>query len=674
MSLDPDNSLVRSYLGKAYFEEKRDKLSVDEFDMAKSLDPLDPTPFFYDAIRKQTVNRPVEALHDLQKAIELNDNRAVYRSRLLLDEDLAARSASLARIYSDLGFQQLALVEGWKSVNTDPGNFSAHRFLADSYAVLPRHEIARVSELLQSQLLQPINSTPIQPRLAESNLLLISSGGPGGLSFNEFNPLFNRDRVALQTSVITGENGTFGGEAVVSGIYNKVSFSVGYTHFETNGWRINNDQNDDIANIFAQLELSHKTSIQAEYRYRETERGDLLFTFDPEDFFPNERTEDDKDSFRLGFRHAFSPGSVLIGNFQHNNLESKLTDENPAFLFSLDSQTDERGRSGELQYQFRSQHLTIVSGAGHFDIDGETVENVVDFGFPFPEETFPSDTDHTNLYLYSYLFLPKNVILTLGGSGDFFNTESSNTEDIDQFNPKFGITWNPFTATTVRGAVFRTLKRTLITDQTLEPTQVAGFNQFFDDANSTETWRYGVAIDQKFSQDIYGGVEFSTRELEVPFQDFFTGVVKRVEWDENLGRTYLFWTPRDWLSLSAEYLYEKFERDKEFAFNVLEVNTHRVPVGANFFHPSGLSASTKATYFDQQGKFEVMPGSFQYGKDDFWLFDAAISYRLPKRYGFVTIGAKNLFDEEFNYFDTDPKNPAIQPDRTVFASVTVALP
>ena len=46
--------------------------------------------------------------------------------------------------------QQLALVEGWKSVNTDPANFSAHRFLADSYAALPRHEIARVSELLQS--------------------------------------------------------------------------------------------------------------------------------------------------------------------------------------------------------------------------------------------------------------------------------------------------------------------------------------------------------------------------------------------------------------------------------------------------------------------------------------------------------------------------------------------
>ena len=117
VSLDPDNALIRSYLGKAYFEEKRETLATDQFAMVKRLDPFDPTPWFYDALLKQTLNRPVESLQDLQKSIALNDNRAVYRSRLLLDDDLAARSASLARIYTDLSFQQLALVEGWRSLN-----------------------------------------------------------------------------------------------------------------------------------------------------------------------------------------------------------------------------------------------------------------------------------------------------------------------------------------------------------------------------------------------------------------------------------------------------------------------------------------------------------------------------------------------------------------------------
>lgn len=56
-ALDPNNSLIRSYLGKAYFEEKhnlkekRNKKDQREFDIAKELDPNDPTPYFYDAIR-----------------------------------------------------------------------------------------------------------------------------------------------------------------------------------------------------------------------------------------------------------------------------------------------------------------------------------------------------------------------------------------------------------------------------------------------------------------------------------------------------------------------------------------------------------------------------------------------------------------------------------------------
>jgi tetratricopeptide (TPR) repeat protein/opacity protein-like surface antigen len=314
-SLGSSNALVRSYLGKAYYEEKRGPLDEREYSVAKQLDPNDPTPWFYDAIAKQTTNRPVEALRDLQKAIELNDNRAVYRSRLLLDSDLAARSASLARIYTDLGFQQLALVEGWKSVNTDPTNYSAHRFLADTYSVLPRHEIARVSELLQSQLLQPTNITPIQPRLAESNLFLISAGGPGALSFNEFNPIFNRNRITGQLSGLVGENDTYAGEVVLAGIHGKVSFSIGYSHFETDGFRTNADQEDDIVDTFVQFELTPSTSLQVEYRYRNTEHGDLALRFFPEDFFPGERNTEERHTVRVGGRHAFSPGSILLGSF-----------------------------------------------------------------------------------------------------------------------------------------------------------------------------------------------------------------------------------------------------------------------------------------------------------------------------------------------------------------------
>ena len=324
-SLDPNNSIVRSYLGKAYYEEKRGPLDEREYAIAKELDPKDPTPWFYDAIAKQTTNRPVEALHDMQKAIELNDNRAVYRSRLLLDSDLAARSAALGRIYSDLGFQQLGLVEGWKSVNTDPSNFSAHRFLADSYSALPRHEIARVSELLQSQLLQPLNMTPIQPRLAESNLFLISAGGPAALSFNEFNPLFNRNGINFQTTGLGGENSTYAGEGVLSGIYNKAAFSLGGFHFQTDGWRQKHRPKRQYRQrISCNLELSPATSLQAEYRYRNFTHGDIRLRFFPDDVFPDEINRTETQTARFGLRHAFSPDSVFLTSLIYQDAQYSI--------------------------------------------------------------------------------------------------------------------------------------------------------------------------------------------------------------------------------------------------------------------------------------------------------------------------------------------------------------
>jgi tetratricopeptide (TPR) repeat protein len=687
-SLDPDNALIRSYLGKAYYEEKRDKQASEEYTMAEKLDPLDPTSFFYDAIHKQTTNRPVEALHDLQKAIELNDNRAVYRSELLLDSDLAARSASLARIYSDLGFQQLALVEGWKSVNTDPSDFSGHRFLADSYSVLPRQEIARVSELLQSQLLQPLNMTPIQPRLAESNLFLISAGGPGALSFNEFNPLFNRDGITLQASGLVGSEKTSSEEAVLSGIYKKASFSLGYTHFQTDGWRPNAHQNDNIADAFLQLELSPQTSVQAEYRYRHREDGDLELRFLTGDFRTNYEEKEESNTMRIGLRHAFSPDSIILGSFMYQRKDFSSLDmptDPSSFITLIDSKfPSQKAFSSEIQHLFRSKYVNLTSGIGYFHINAQQ-ELVEEFdpalGIDPYRATTPENVRHKDVYLYSYIKPIENLTFTLGASCDFFDTDSAGSESRNQFNPKFGITWNPLPNTTLRAAVFRVLKRTLITDQTLEPTQVAGFNQFFDDFNSTESWRYGVAVDQKFSQNINGGAEYSYRRLNIPFQniDVDTGAseVLRGGGKEYLGHAYLLWTPHPWLALSVEYQYERITNEESLLPAFTDVKTQRVPLGLRFFHPSGWSASLKATHISQDGDFSPRlagGGSFEHGQDDFWLVDAAINYRLPKRYGFISVGATNLFNKNFLYQETDIHNPSIHPGRFTYAKVTLAFP
>ena len=142
---------------------------------------------------------------------------------------------------------------------------------------------------------------------------------------------------------------------------------------------------------------------------------------------------------------------------------------------------------------------------------------------------------------------------------------SRNQSDRDQFNPKFGIIWNPVPDTTLRGAVFRALKRTLITDQTLEPTQVAGFNQFFDDANATGL----VELRWRCRSEIHRRVYMEEQSLHigiwmVPFLRLGS-TPGELDWNEKLFRAYLFWTPHKWLAFSAEYLYEKFERDERFA-------------------------------------------------------------------------------------------------------------
>jgi hypothetical protein len=599
----------------------------------------------------------------------------------------------LGRIYSDLGFQQRALVEGWTSVNTDPSNYSAHRFLADSYSVLPRHEIARVSELLQSQLLQPTNITPIQPSLAESNLFLISSGGAAALSFNEFNPLFNRDRVALQASGLVGNNETWGGEGIVSGIYNKLSLSAGYNKFKTDGWRENADQDDEIANAFLQYELSYKTSIQAEYRYRNSEYGDLRLKFFPGSVFPTQRFTSESNTARLGARHAISPSSTILASYMHQ--ESKFREHHepfpqPGVLLVDFNQPDQNADGGELEYLFRSQFINLAIGGGYFDVS-DKLEQLVRFGPPFipgppitpPTIDVPGETGlnlkHGNVYAYSYINPIKNITVTVGASYDHADSEFLN-EVKEQWNPKFGITWTPFQATTIRAAAFRTLKRTLITQQTLEPTQVAGFNQFFDDYDLTEAWTYGGAIDQKFSSSLFGGVEYSKRELKVPFFNFAADPesppTEESSWYEYHGRAYLFWAPAKWMSLRAEYMYERLKREEPFIEGVKETDTHRVPLGINFFHPSGLSSSLTCTYFNQDGTF----GGFyngdpiRDGSDDFLTVDMAINYRLPKRYGFITVGVTNLFDKDFMFFDSDLNNASIHPGRTLFAKVSLALP
>jgi hypothetical protein len=354
-------------------------------------------------------------------------------------------------------------------------------------------------------------------------------------------------------------------------------------------------------------------------------------------------------------------------------------------VLTFEASRPEKAWAGELQYLYRSAKFNLTSGLGYFDIKGDfntTVGLDPDFallvlGLPSPviAETSSTNARHLNLYAYGTYKLTDALALTGGLGYDKVESDAVEVGDKSSVNPKLGLLWNVSPQTTVRAAAFRVLKRTLVTDQTLEPTQVAGFNQFYDDANATKAWRYGLGVDHKARPDLLFGAEISQRDRKEPLLDVTdpTNSIPAIQnITEKFARAYAFWSPHRWVALSGQVLYERLET-KDFVDltgSPANLDTYRMPLGVRVFHPSGWSAGLTGTYVDQSGTFVG-------GVDDserFWLLDAAVSYRLPNRRGFISVGATNLTDKNFRYFDTDTKNPVIQPSRMAYVRVTLVLP
>src|SRR5260370_41579921 len=133
----------------------------------------------------QEENRINEAIDDLEQSKTLNDNRSVFRSRLLLDQDQAVRGANLASIYRDAGMFDRSVQEASRAVNYDYGNYSAHLFLANSYDALRdpklinlRYETPWFSELLVANLLAPVGGGTLSQSVSqqEYSRLFASNG------------------------------------------------------------------------------------------------------------------------------------------------------------------------------------------------------------------------------------------------------------------------------------------------------------------------------------------------------------------------------------------------------------------------------------------------------------------------------------------------------------------
>lgn len=729
--LNPSDALVRSYLGKAYFEEHRNRVAADQYEMAKHLDPLDPTPWYYAAILAQTDNQPVAALGDLQRAVALNDNRAVYRSRQLLDNDLAARSASISGIYEYLGFDQLVFDESSRSLDTDPQNFSAHRLLADSYTHRQRAETGRVSEIFQAQLMRPSSVNPIPLEVSEAKLNLPISAQLA--AFNEFTPLFEQNGKHFFGNALLGSHDTVSSQKVLTGLHNKTSYSAGHYRYATNGFRENNELRHTLYNASIQNSFSDQLDLQFEYRHRETQEGDLRLNFDADNYSRLLDRQLEQNTPRIGLRYSPAPHSTFLLSFQYSDRTESLINAGPmssvqpaevpalgltgpARLDTLSKTKDQRhGFDIQAQYLVRARHLNIQTGLAAYAFDGDRVNRIdlddrYDAALADPAFKLRSRTDEdrsgewydANVYLTGF---PHNGIVWTGGlSAVSFKDGHDSVVAFDRLLPKLAARWEVSSRFNLRAAYTTSVKRSVIFEQTLEPTQIAGFSQFLDDFNGTVAEQYGVGIDVRHSDKLFTGIELSRRHLDVPrvFEkiDFInravsreanvTSIFKFEPQQEDISRAYLYWTPSSNWALNASWEFTHFQRNPaEHTFDGRPKSTAQseisktlltsaVPVSLRYFGPSRTFSGVKATWVTQKLGDIPDPSINDFERSTFTLLDVNLGFRFAKRRGMVSVEAKNVLDRSFNYQDTniqtpDPSEPLFSPDRTVLGQISFNL-
>jgi hypothetical protein len=290
---------------------------------------------------------------------------------------------------------------------------------------------------------------------------------------------------------------------------------------------------------------------------------------------------------------------------------------------------------------------------------------------------------HDNAYGYVTITASQSARVTVGVSADVLTDVFVDTT---QVNPKFGFTWKTAGPVTVRAAAFRALKRTLIGSQTIEPTQVGGFNQFFDDIVGTDSWRYGVGVDvvplrggNRTSPvpTLLFGAEISTRDLKVPVGFLAEpGTMSVLDHGETLLRSYAYWTPHRSVAVATEYFIERFVRD-ETGMNdegLVRSTSHRVPIQVSFYHPAGWFLKARTTFAHQRGRFLAASRREAFeGHSSFGIVDVSAGYRFPKRWGVLTLDILNAFDTDVTFQEGNPSRSFLSRQRAAFAGLKLPI-
>ncbi len=299
-ALEPQRAGLRSYLGKAYADAGDYPRAARELQLAKKLDPNDPTSWLYSALLNQENNRINDAIRDLEKSQALNDNRSVYRSQLLLDQDRAVRSANLAAMYRDAGMDDVAVREASRAVNYDYANYSAHLFLANSYVELSdpneinlRYETPAENEYLLANLLAPVNAGMLSPTISQQ----------------EYSPLFERNRLGVVSSTEYLSRGAWTESGAQFGTFGNFSYDVEGFYRSDPGQQANNDIEQRQLSAALKYQFTPQDTVFLQVKQYEANGGDLNQYYNPTNATRDFRMNEDQTPIvSLGYHHEWSPG------------------------------------------------------------------------------------------------------------------------------------------------------------------------------------------------------------------------------------------------------------------------------------------------------------------------------------------------------------------------------
>ncbi len=549
-ALEPQRAELRSYLGKGYGDFGDFAHATNELLRAKTLDPHDPTAWLYSALLNQQYNRINESIRDLEHSEQLNDNRSVYRSQMLLDQDAAVRSANLAGVYADAGMDEVAQREASRAVNYDYGNYSAHLFLANSYEQLSdpnlvnlRYETPAESEFLLANLLAPVNAGPLSAAISQQ----------------EYSRLFTQNGLGIYSSTEYLSRGAWSESGGQYGIYDNFNYNFMGSYRSDPGQQFNNDIQEQEFSFNFKARLSPQDSAFLLVQYFKDSGGDLSELYNPKlatnsTFRFDERQE---PIVGIGYHHEWAPGvetlvfgARLVDNasftnssqptlifFEHANLSpppQTVLSSVQGFTAAEQFEGQIEVYSGEVQQIFEEPaHSTILGARVQYgDFKTQTLQDTPSsFGGAFFDTTLPlADQNISSVFkrfsVYGYHEWEVSDWLELIGGvaydritfpENFRSAPISNQEETrDQVSPKAGFILRPANGTTFRFAYTRSLSGASI-DQgyLLEPSQVAGFIQSFRSiipesvvgANAGAQFEtYGLSLEQKLPTETYLGL------------------------------------------------------------------------------------------------------------------------------------------------------------------------